>query len=118
MHKFDRTDRVAHQIHRELADIIDHELKDDRIGMVTVTGVEVSRDFKYAKVYISVLGDEKAEQTNLERLNLAARFIQSRLNERITLKHVPSLTFHYDSSTVTGIRISKLLDEINKKSEP
>jgi ribosome-binding factor A len=117
MQRFDRTDRVAHQIHREISEIIEHELKDDRIGMVTVTGVDVSKDFKYAKVYVSVLGDENAVKLNLEGLNSAAHFIRSRLNERMALKHIPALTFQYDPSTEKGIRISKLLDDVKKNSE-
>jgi ribosome-binding factor A len=117
MQRFDRTDRVAHQIHRELSDIIEHELKDDRIGMVTVTGVDVSKDFKYAKVHVTVLGDENAVKVNLDGLKSAANFIRSRLNERMSLRHIPLLTFHYDPSTEKGIRISKLLDDIKKQRE-
>ncbi|MHB9029342.1 MAG: 30S ribosome-binding factor RbfA [Candidatus Latescibacterota bacterium] len=117
MQRFDRTDRVAHQIHRELSDIIEHELKDDRIGMVTVTGVDVSRDFKYATVHVTVLGDENAVKENVKALNSAAHFIRLRLNERITLKHIPLLTFQFDPTTEKGIRISQLLNDFNKHNE-
>lgn len=113
MQRYARTDRVSHLIHREIADIVEHEVKDERLGMVTITGVEVTRDFKYAKVFFSVLGDTSAVNGTTQALSAAANFIRARLNERIALRHIPALTFHYDASTEYGIRINTLLNELN-----
>ena len=117
MQRFDRIDRVSHLIHRELSDIIDKHVRDPRIGMVTVTGVEVARDLKYAKVFVSVLGDESNIDENIKALTNASSFIRSMLSQRIQLKFIPVLSFHFDDSTVSGMRIDKILRELNHGSE-
>jgi ribosome-binding factor A len=114
MHRYDRADRVAHLIQREVSHIITYEVKDNRIAMVSVTGVEVSRDFKTARIFVSVLGERGKIDAALEALDSSARFIRSRLRERIMLKHIPTLTFLYDSSIANGIRIDTLLNEFKK----
>lgn len=111
MNKFARTDRVAHLLQREISNIVEHVLLNERIGMTTVTGVTVTRDFKYAKVFVSVLGDQDMIATALETLTNASGFIRSQLNERIILRNIPALSFQYDPSTVNGLHISKLLDD-------
>ena len=111
MQRFSRTDRVSELIHRAISSIIDYDLKDKRIGMVTVTGVDMSKDLKNARVYVSILGDEKAIETTLLALNTASSFIRGRLREKIILRYLPHITFYYDSSMVTGFRIAKLLEE-------
>jgi len=116
MKRFNRTDRVSALIHREVANIIDLELKDTRVGMVTITGVEVSRDIRNARVYVSVLGGNDETASTLDALNDAAAFIRSRLKTKVILKYIPELRFFFDSSTVDGMRIDKLIDEINKPS--
>ena len=115
MHRFNRSKRVSELIHREISVIIDQELRDSRIGMVTVTGVDISKDLKNAKVYVSVLGNEDEARLSLDTLNTASQFIRLRLGERIVLKYLPSITFYFDSSTVDGMRIDKLLNEIKYK---
>ncbi len=115
MQRYNRIDRVSQQVHREISRIIEHEVKDDRLGMVTVTGVDVSRDMKHAKVYFTVLGDESAVKDSQSALQSAAGFIRSRLNERVILRNIPSLTFHYDPSTEYGIRISKILNDLQNE---
>ncbi len=115
MHGFDRSDRVSNLIHREISEIIEHEMKDTHIGMVTVTGVEMSRDLKNARVFFSVLGDEAVVQSSIDALNNATSFIRARLRERVILKRIPMLSFAYDSSTIHGMYIDKLIDEINKQ---
>ncbi len=118
MQRYARTDRVAHLVHRELSEIIEREMKDERLGgMITITGVNITKDMKFAKVYFSVLGDEKTIKITQDTLNSASQYIRSRLNERISLKNIPSLTFYYDSSMATGMRIGKLLNEIKKHDE-
>lgn len=117
MQRFKRIDRVSQLIHRELSDIIDNHVRDPRIGMVTVTGVDVSRDLKYARVFVSVLGEETEIDDNVKALNKASSFIRSMLSQRIQLKFIPELSFHFDDSTVSGMRIDKILRELNHGSE-
>ena len=116
MNRFNRTKRVSELIHREISIIIDQELRDSRIGMVTVTGVDVSKDLKNARIYVSVLGNEDEVKLSLSILNAASHFIRLRLGERVILKYLPAISFYFDSSTVNGMRIDKLLNKI--KNEP
>lgn len=111
--RFNRSDRVSHLIHREVSSIIDRELRDQRIGMVTVTGVDVSKDLRNARIYVSILGNHEEIKPSLDALNAASAFIRTCLGTRIVLKYLPTLSFHYDSSTVDGMRIDKLIDQIN-----
>jgi len=117
MKRFKRTDRVSSLIAREISLIIDRDLRDDRVAMTTVTGVEVSKDLKFGKVFVSVLGDDAAVQSTLEILNSASSFIKSLLGERATLRFIPELTFHYDSSTVDGMRMDRILESLHKESD-
>ncbi|WP_027965818.1 30S ribosome-binding factor RbfA [Halomonas halocynthiae] len=113
MREFKRTDRVADQLQKELAVLIQREVKDPRLGMVTVSGVEVSRDLGYADVHVTLLGDTDAERVkeNLSVLKRAAGFLRSRLAQRVKLRHVPELRFHFDESVVRGQRLSSLIEE-------
>lgn len=113
MREFKRTDRVADQLQKELAVLIQREVKDPRLGMVTVSGVEVSRDLGYADVYITLLGEQTSERIkeNLQVLKRAAGFLRSQLAQRVKLRHVPELRFHYDESVVRGQQLSSLIDE-------
>jgi ribosome-binding factor A len=111
-----RSDRVNELIHRSISKIIESELDDQRIRNVTVTGVEVTRDFKHAQIYISVLGDEQETATSLKALNKAAGYIRMRLGSEIILRCVPELQFRYDSSLTEGMRMDKLIEEINQKT--
>ncbi|MFG6176096.1 30S ribosome-binding factor RbfA [Halomonas sp. THAF12] len=113
MREFKRTDRVADQLQKELAVLIQREIKDPRLGMVTVSGVTVSRDLGYADIYVTLLGEQDAERIkeNLAVLKRAAGFLRSQIARRIKLRHVPELRFHYDESVVRGQRLSSLIDE-------
>ncbi|QFU03259.1 Ribosome-binding factor A [Halomonas sp. THAF5a] len=113
MREFKRTDRVADQLQKELAVLIQREVKDPRLGMVTVSGVEVSRDLGYADVHVTLLGEQEPERIkeNLAVLKRAAGFLRSQIARRIKLRHVPELRFHYDESVVRGQRLSSLIDE-------
>lgn len=112
MREFKRTDRVADQLQQELAVLIQREIKDPRLGMVTVSGVDVSRDLGYADVHITLLGDDDAERIkeNLAVLRRAAGFLRSQLARRVKLRHVPELRFHYDASVARGHQLSSLID--------
>ncbi|SDK56303.1 30S ribosome-binding factor RbfA [Billgrantia gudaonensis] len=113
MREFKRTDRVGDQLQKELAVLIQREVKDPRLGMVTVSGVTVSRDLGYADVYVTLLGEESPERIreNLQVLKNAAGFLRSQIARRIKLRHVPELRFHFDESVVRGQRLSSLIDE-------
>lgn len=111
--RYQRTDRVSELVSREISLIIDRELRDTRIGMVTVTGVEISKDLRSARVFVSVLGGDDETRLSLEALNNASTFIRARLGERITIRHLPKLTFYFDSSTVEGMKMDRILDNLN-----
>jgi ribosome-binding factor A len=88
------------------------ELKDPRIGLVTVTGVSVSADLKEGTVYVSVLGSEKKRKLSLEGLESARGIVQARLGRELRLKRTPQLTFEYDPSVERGVRMSKMIDDL------
>jgi ribosome-binding factor A len=108
---FLRTGRVAEQIQRELAELIQMEVKDPRVGMVTLTGVEVTQDYAHAKVYFTTM--KSAEQAPKAQAGLehAAGFLRSQLAHRMKLRIMPQLHFIYDTSVEHGVRLSQLIDE-------
>ena len=104
-----RTDRIAEQIQRELAQLLRLELKDPRIGMITLTGVDVPRDYSHAKViYTTLVGERKAAQEGLEH---ASGFLRSQLAHAMKLRVMPQLHFIYDPSIEYGARLSRLIDQ-------
>jgi ribosome-binding factor A len=88
------------------------ELKDPRIGFVTVTGVETSADLRQARVYVSVLGSERNREQTLAGLAAAHGVLQARLARELRMKRTPTLVFEYDPSVEAGVRMSKLIDEL------
>lgn len=108
---FLRTGRVAEQIQRELADLIQMEVKDPRVGLVTLTGVEVTQDYAHAKVYFTTM--KSAEQAPKAQAGLehAAGFLRSQLAHRMKLRIMPQLHFIYDTSVENGVRLSQLIDD-------
>jgi ribosome-binding factor A len=112
-----RMRRVDEAVRAVLSDAIASDLKDPRVGFVTVTGVKTSPDLRHATVYVSVLGDEEARATTLDGLRSAHGFLQRRVADELTLKHTPTLTFAYDESVDRGMRISQLLDEVRPDRE-
>lgn len=115
---FERTQRVADLIQKSLAQMLLQDMSDDRFRLVTVTSVTVSRDLSYAKVYVSVLMDEKDKiKQTVEALNRAAKSLRYNLAREIDLRVMPELKFVYDESTAHGFRISTLIDSAVKKSE-
>ncbi|MEC8350865.1 MAG: 30S ribosome-binding factor RbfA [Pseudomonadota bacterium] len=114
MREFSRTDRVAQQIQKEIAVILQREIKDPRLGMVTVSAVEVSRDLSYAKVFITVFNtdDEDKAKQSAKILNEAPGYIRSLLGKRIRARIMPELRFVIDNSLMEGMRISNLVDSV------
>jgi ribosome-binding factor A len=116
--EFSRTERVRHQLQREIAMILQREIKDPRVSMVTVSDVEVSRDLAYAKVYVTFLQDDKNQvKQALKVLNEASGFIRSLLGKRIKARIVPQLKFHHDASLNEGIRMGKLVAEARERDK-
>ena len=110
--EFARTDRVGQEIQKEVAMIIQREVKDPRLGMVTVNAVEVTRDLAYAKVYVTFLTIGDQTETESETiLNEASGFIRSLLAKRIKARIMPELRFVYDSSMAEGVRMTSLVDK-------
>ncbi|PCJ15964.1 MAG: ribosome-binding factor A [Gammaproteobacteria bacterium] len=110
--QYGRQQKIADQMQRELAALIQMELRDPRLGMVTISGVRVSSDLSHADVYVTVLGDnadEEIKQT-LDILKRASGFLKKSLGKNMNLRQIPQLRFHYDSSARNGERMSQLID--------
>ncbi|MFT5210382.1 MAG: ribosome-binding factor A [Flavobacterium sp.] len=114
--EFSRGRRVADLIQRELAILLQREVKDPRIGMITVNEVTVSRDLAYADVYFTVLPDEHHKES-VEILNSAAGFLRSQLAKILATRTTPKLRFHYDKTIVNGARMSKAIDDALKRDQ-
>ena len=111
--QYSRTQRIGDQIQRELATMIPREIKDPRLGFITVTGVDVSRDIGHAKVFITIMGDNSPEliKDNLDVLKDAAGYLRMLLGKAMKLRSVPSLHFHYDESITRGAHLSALIEK-------
>ena len=109
---YSRTQRIGDQMQRELALLIPREVKDPRLGFVTITAVDVSRDIGHAKVFITLMGDFDDEKLalNLEILNDAAGYLRMLLGKTMKLRSVPQLHFHYDASVRRGAELSALIE--------
>ena len=106
--------RVADQIQRDLAEIIAFELKDPRVGMITITEVQITPDYAHAKVFFTMLSDDKEMiQNTVTGLSKAAGFIRGQLGRRLTIHTIPELHFVHDTSTARGMELSRLIDEAN-----
>ena len=107
---FPRSRRIAEQVQRELSDILRLELKDPRVGMITLTDVEVTPDQAHARVYFTLLGDTSRIEEAQSGLQHAAGFLRSELARRLKVRVVPQLHFEYDASVERGARVSQLID--------
>lgn len=112
-----RVSRVGEQIKKELSQIIQQEIKDPRIGFVTVTAVEMSGDLQSAKVFVSVLGKNDDKSKSLEGLEKAKGYMRSELGRRIQLRHIPELTFVIDQTLEHSEHINKLLHEVHEETD-
>ncbi len=116
--QYQRKDRVGDLIRREIANIIQYELKDPGIGFVTVTAVEVSTDLKHAKIFYGVLGDENSKRKSAFALKRASGFIQHEIGKRLKLKYTPEIFFQFDGSIEYGAHIEELIQKIHTDEEP
>lgn len=112
-----RSERLAEEIRENVAEIV-AQLKDPRIGFVTVTRVSLTPDLRSARVYVGVLGDEAQQRKTLAGLSQAAGFVRRELGRRISVRHTPDLAFHYDAGLDATDRVAKILREIDESGEP
>ena len=110
--EFKRSHRVGEAIHKEISRILGRGLKDPRIGFVTLTAVDVTADLSIAKVYYTVIGDEKVRRDTARGLEKASAYIRRELAQQLKMRHTPSLVFKYDTSIEYGNRIDALLKDI------
>ncbi|UKH16170.1 30S ribosome-binding factor RbfA [Actinobacillus pleuropneumoniae] len=117
--EFKRSDRVAQELQKEIAVILQREVKDPRIGMVTVSDVEVSRDLAYAKIFVTFLfdNDQSVIEQGMKSLEKASPYIRSLVGKAMRLRIVPELRFIYDQSLVEGMRMSNLVSNVIKNDE-
>lgn len=109
-----KIERLNHAFQEEISMILMTEIKDEDIKFVTITDVDTTNDLSYAKVYFTVLDDDKREKT-LEALNNAASFIRGELSKRVEVRHTPELRFIYDTSIDYGKHIEDIIEDINNK---
>jgi ribosome-binding factor A len=111
--EYSRTQRIGDQMQRELAQLIQREIKDPRLGLVTITAVDVSRDLSHAKVYVTVMGQEETPDNinqTLRVLKDASGFLRMMLGKAMQLRTVPQLNFSYDASVRRGAELSALIE--------
>jgi ribosome-binding factor A len=112
----DRMRRVNEAVREVLSEAV-VELKDPRIGFVTVTGVETSRDLRHARVYVSVFGPEEKQRESLAGLEAAHGVLQARIGRELRMKRTPQLAFEYDPTVERGVRMTQLIDELAPDDE-
>lgn len=116
--EFSRSDRVAQQMKREVAVILQREMKDPRVRMATVSDVRVSGDLMYAKVYVTLMDNDPATvKDTIKVLNKAKGFFRSMIGKAMQLRAVPEISFFYDKTLEEGMRLSNLITETIKKDE-
>jgi ribosome-binding factor A len=107
-----RASRVGDQIQAELASLLTRDVHDPGIGFLTITSVKVSPDLQQARVYYTIIGDDKAKRESARALNRATPFLRRQVGQRLRLKRVPELTFLYDESIEKGDRVERILQEL------
>lgn len=116
--KRERMGRIDHELQRELAMLISTELKDPRLGFVTVTRVEISSDLQVAKVYVSIIGDRHVAKQSMMALESARGFLRGAIGSAVVLRHTPELVFVEDRSTEKAIALSRVLAESRATATP
>ena len=107
---------MGQEIRRVLSDLLQNRLKDPGLGFVTVTGVQVSKDIRSAKVFVSVLGGEDDRARSLDALGRASSFLRRELSQALRLRFTPEIHFAYDESIERGARLNQLLDDLNEQN--
>ena len=107
-----RPQSVGREIRDIVSELVQHRLKDPRLGFVTITSVDVTRDLKVARIFVSVMGDSTTRDETLAALVSATSFLRREVGQRIRLRHTPEIRFEYDDSLERGARIDKILDDL------
>ncbi len=115
--RYKRSTQVGATMGREISLIIQRELKDPRLGFVSVSGVELSDDLRFARVFVSILGNEAERQASLEGLESAKGYIRKHLGERIKLRYLPEIVFKEDRSLDEGEKIDRLIDSLHREEK-
>lgn len=115
--EFTRNVRVASQLQRELAELLRSEVKDPRLGMVTVSDVEVTRDLSVAKVYVSFLGAEQSPKESLKLLAARAPLLRHEVGRRMRMRVIPELRFLFDDSVERGLHMDALIDGLHPHAD-
>ena len=115
---FKRSQRVADQMRRDVSGIITDMLRDRTDLMVTISSVQVTDDLRYAKIFYTVLGDEKKREQVGKIFERSARYIQTELGHRLRLRRMPEISLRYDESLMEGLRITSMIDEMASHSKP
>jgi ribosome-binding factor A len=110
-----RPEKVREFIKEQVSEIIQHQLKDPRIGFVSVTDVEVSGDLRHAKIFVSVLGDEAAKTDTMTGLTSAIRYVRGELGRRLQMRFTPEILFRLDESIERGTRVMSLIREVSEE---
>ena len=114
----ERTERVAESIKEEIGRMLERgEIKDPRIGFITFTDVDVSKDMRHASVYFSSLGNQKEKTSAIEGLSSARGYIRSELGRRLRMKYIPEIEFKFDESVEAAARISKLIHKLRESEQ-
>lgn len=113
-----RLNRISEELKKEISQIVMNELKDPRISaMCSIVSVETTPDLKYAKVFVSIFGNEEERENTLKGLKNASGFIRKKLGDAMKIRYLPEIHFSLDESIEHGARIAQILNEINKKEE-
>ena len=112
-----RQRRVQELLVQDISEIVRREIKDPRVGFVTITDAEVTPDLRYARVFFSVLGDATQQADTAKALNRAAGFVRSEFARRSQMRFVPEIKFEFDPSAERGARISQLLEQVRKQDD-
>lgn len=110
-----RAHRLAEELKNEISMIIAQDVRDPRVGLTTITRVEVSPDLRHARVFVSIFGSQEEKIRTLQALAAATPFIRKQVGARIRLRHTPELLFSYDDAVEYGDRMAQLIDEIKKE---
>jgi len=114
---YKRADRVSDLLKEEISLLLLREVKDPHVGFITITDVEVSKDLQVAKVYYTIMGDEKETSDSAQALKRVSRFIKRRLGKRLRLRYIPDIIFKYDHSIEYGEKIDHILSHIKNPEE-
>ncbi|NTW04663.1 MAG: 30S ribosome-binding factor RbfA [Peptococcaceae bacterium] len=112
-----RPEKLAEAIKKEISDILFNDIKDPRMGFITVTAVTVTADLRYAKVYASVLGDEEKQKITEQALKSAAGYFRTELGKRIRLRYVPEINFELDTTLEKAAKLIKLIEEVQSSGD-